>query len=221
MEKKNRNTILIIGIALLFVAITYTAYALFSKTDETSPNQISTGNITMAFTEGDTVNLETEGTLTDDEGKNLVDYFNFSINAKAENKLKLAYYIYATPDASNTIDPNYVKVYLSKVSSSTDTGVINPTAFGSLTRFNLSTMAADNTANNYLIYSNTFNFTDAGEIEDQYHLRIWLAEGYTGISPTTTNTDNGTSGASHQAVIESKTFKFKINVYSEQGDVKL
>lgn len=222
MKNKNHNIIIIIGILLLFIVVIYSSYAIFNSSATSDPNTINTGNIMLTFTEGETVTFDGIDAITDDEGKALENYFEFAISATAENKLKLANYIYAIPDASNTLDAQYVKVYLSLYQNGAETPLTTPTTFNSLTRFNLSTMAADNTANNYLIYSNTMDFTTAGTKNYSFRLRLWLDETYPGETPTITNTDKGETGASHKAEIgPSKTFKFKINAYSEQGDAKL
>lgn len=224
MKNKNHNIIIIIGILLLFIVVIYSSYAIFNSSSTSEPNTINTGNIILTFTEGETVSFDGNNAITDDEGKALENYFEFAASATAENKLKLANYIYAIPDASNTLDAQYVKVYLSLYQDGTETPLTNPTAFNSLTRFNLSTMTADNTANNYLIYSNTIDFTttETKSYNYTFRLRLWLDESYPGDTPTITNTDNGTAGASHKAEIgPSKTFKFKINAYNEQGDLKL
>jgi len=221
MKNKSRDVKIIIGILILFAVVLYASYSIFNSLSKTDTNTISTGNILMSFTEGNSVHFDGGTALSDDEGKAIEDYFQFAISASAENKLKLAYYIYAIPDSANTINANTVKIYLSKYANGTETALINPTLFSSFTRFNTATMVADNSANNYLIYSDTFDFASAGTQTNYFHLRMWLDDTGSSGTPNVTHTDK-TDGASHSVQIGSTgTFKFKINAYSEQGDVKL
>lgn len=221
MKSKHHDIKIIIGIFVLFAVVLYTSYSIFNSLSKTDNNTISTGNILMSFTEGNSVHFDGDIALSDEEGKATDDYFQFAISASAENKLKLAYYIYAIPDSTNTIPANSVKIYLSKYANNTETALINPTLFSNLTRFDTATMTANTSANNYLIYSDSFDFTAAGAQTNYFHLRMWLDSNVASQTPNITHKDTA-DGASHSVQIGSNaTFKFKINAYSEQGDVKL
>mgnify|MGYP001267683477 CR=1 FL=1 len=96
MNENNSNSskqilISILGVAILIVAVVGISFAAFSysKTGE-KENTITTGTITMSYTEGKNgITLTDALPITDDAGKALSaegQYFDFTVNAKIVGK---------------------------------------------------------------------------------------------------------------------------------------
>ena len=79
----SRNILLsIIGIAILFVAVIGISYAIFMFTGKgMKKNTISTGNISMTYTESDNViAIDNAVPMSDSAGKLQKEYFDFVFN---------------------------------------------------------------------------------------------------------------------------------------------
>ena len=83
MFKKKENIVIIVVLIVMILAILGVSYAAFnfSKTG-TKVNTITTGSITMTYTESDnTITLNGALPTTDKTGKALSDYFEFTVSS--------------------------------------------------------------------------------------------------------------------------------------------
>jgi len=224
MKNKTKKTpqiiITIIAILLLIGATTF-AYYTYTKTS--GENKISTGTLRLTYQEPEEgLTINPENVLTNAEGIAQTEYFPFYVEANATGTVDLAYYIYLTVLEGTTLENSAVKVYLSQVASetaTTETQVLAPTLVSSLTQFDPTTLASSTTSNHFLLYSNTYNFTGSATKKTYYRLRMWLHENYR-MEEDIKISHSGEGNSTHQATINSKTFKIKINVYGHDGTKK-
>ena len=111
MKEKKLIIIIVVSIIVSILVITGVSYALFSKTlkgDKTL--SIESGTLKIDFEEGDTINLENTGTLSDEEGLESKPY-TFTITNSGDIK---AYYTISFQEDTdnNTLDTNFVKYKL-------------------------------------------------------------------------------------------------------------
>lgn len=223
MHNNKKNILLIVGILTLLTGIIAITYAASTYIKESKENKISTGYITFTYDEkGNELKITNGKGISDDNGKILNDYFDFSISSKATGTVDVGYYIYLIPTSVNgaQLDNSAVKVYLSSVINEDDPianeqARINPTKISDLVPFNTETLTYDENAQNYLIYSSLFNFANNDTTTTHYYrLRIWLDENY---KPQYSTTNNGNS---QTATLEDGEYKLKINIISTGGKPK-
>ena len=218
MNLGNKKTILlIIAILFLLVIIGSTSYAvgnwLFNGTNQT----IATGKIEFVYGESNVLNIISDSTMDDSDGKLLNEYFAFDVSTKASGKITIGYYIYFTPNGSNTLDSDAVKLYLSKVNNSSDaiiseTEIVSPTILSNFLPFSISTKSYDISSNKYFIYNNNFVFTGSNTQQTHYYrLRLWIDSNYN-MTPTETNQDG-----SHSISTPAQSFKMTVSVYGHNG----
>lgn len=120
-RKSNKNKVLILLIILLillmllFIPIGFAVYGTFTK----NINTVQTGSVLFSYEESSkSIKINNMFPIIDDVGKKLSgdgEYFNFTISAKVTDAKKvnnLQYQISLTPDSSNTLEEEYVRVYL-------------------------------------------------------------------------------------------------------------
>ena len=121
-DKTKRKEIIIIGVLLLLmiVIIAGTSWAAFNYSRAgTKLNSITTGSITMTYTETDNI-ISISGALptTDKTGTvrlNDGEYFDFNVSSKITGDVNINYEISAKKEEGNTIDGKYIKLYLTKI----------------------------------------------------------------------------------------------------------
>ncbi len=111
MSKKKLIAIIVISVSFSVLSLLGTTFALFSKTlkgDKTL--SIESGTLKIDFEEGDTINLENTGTLSDEEGLESKPY-TFTITNSGDIT---AYYMISFQEDTdnNTLDTNFVKYKL-------------------------------------------------------------------------------------------------------------
>ena len=192
--EKNRKQIIwsIIGIVILILMAISVSYAavFYSKTGE-KVNTVTTGTITMSYSENTNgINITDAYPMADGIGKTLSQqnqYFDFTISATLGDTI-INYAVTATKESDSTLPDNAVKVYLTDINGGADKEILAPTKISDLdiTRSHVSG-APDG---QFLLYSNSFSKNTS----NNYRLRMWVASDY--VLP-----------------LESQTYKLRVNVY--------
>ncbi len=187
----------LIGIITLIILVVGISYAAFNYTKQGEiVNTITTGTITMVYTEGENgITLNNAIPTSDEEGKRLSgtnNEFDFTVQINIIGKTTISYEVTAEKDDSSTLEDNAIRIYLEKSTESGNnyqavegpsyyTPLTNTDGFGATTKeMVLDTGIADKTVTYY------------------YKLRMWVAGTY-------------------QLTGEEKTFKVKVNVYGSDG----
>ncbi len=190
----------------MIVAVVGISFAAFTYTKTgAQENTISTGTVTMVYTEGGNGIQIDNAIPTDDEtGKQLSDVsnkFDFTVTADIKGKTVINYDVVAVKQSS-TLDDQYIKLYLEKSTTGADSGyqeVFSPAKF---TASNDEKYGED-AANAMKLYSGTFDNksgdSDSGHFVDYFRLRMWVDKDYPldGIS---------------------RTYSVKVNVYGKGQD---
>ena len=184
----------VLGVAILVVAVVGVSFAAFSfsKTGQVT-NTITTGTISMSYSEPENGITLTEALPMDDEtGKTLQgenNTFDFTVTAtiKGSGKTTINYAITAVTTPATNLNDDYVKVYLTDMDSS-DSQILAPTVVSSLPKTTSDDSGAPD--GQYILESGTFDATTT----NSYRLRMWVA-------------DNFSVGQS------SETYTLKVNVY--------
>ena len=198
MKKENTGTykstgLIIFGIIILILAVIGVSYAaiFYSKTGE-KVNRVTTGTITMSYSENTNgINLTDAIPMTDEVGKSLNDenqYFDFTVSATMGGNVIINYIITAVKDDGSTLPDSAVKVYLTNINSGNETQVLAPTKLSDLQVTSLNKEGAPD--GQFVLYNGNFNKTEARN----YRLRMWVASDY--VLP-----------------LESQTYKLRVNVY--------
>ena len=190
----------VLGVAILVVAVVGISFAAFTYARTgTTTNTITTGTITMSYTEGKNgITLTDALPITDDAGKALSaegQYFDFTVNAKIVGKgtTKIDYVITAT-EVTTSLPSTGVKAYLT---SNTDATVeLAPTIVSTLP-LTESGNSAGAPVGEHILKSGSISTTDNSVNETTtYRLRMWVSNDYS---------ENGQ--------ITSKKYVLKVNVY--------
>ncbi len=203
MNENNSNSskqilISILGVAILIVAVVGISFAAFTYARTgTTTNTITTGTITMSYTEGKNgITLTDALPITDDAGKALSaegQYFDFTVNAKIVGKgtTKIDYVITAT-EVTTSLPSTGVKAYLT---SNTDATVeLAPTIVSTLP-LTESGNSAGAPVGEHILKSGSISTTDNSVNETTtYRLRMWVDQNY-------------------QAPSTQQVYSIKVNVY--------
>jgi len=106
-----------IGIGILLVAIIGSTYAFFTYSKSLQAFTLTSSGITASFSSGtNQINITNGYPISDEfalQNLNQLDYIDFTISGNVEDEDQgLSYEIYLTEDANNTLDSNYIKVYI-------------------------------------------------------------------------------------------------------------
>ena len=185
----------VLGVAILVVAVVGVSFAAFSysRTGE-KINQITTGTITMSYTDvTNGINISDALPMSDANGKLLEDenqYFDFTVSATISGTATINYAITATKESDSTLPDNAVKVYLTSAGDTTDELV--PTKVSELTPIEASDVSGA-LAGQFLLKRGTISSTSS----TTYRLRMWIADDYAGADGS----------------ITSQTYRLRVNVY--------
>ncbi len=204
----------ILGVAILIVAVIGVSFAVFTyQLAGQKENTITTGTITMNYTEGAKgISITNAMPVSDAVGKTFTatdvkssgeigstgaGLFDFSVSATISGTVSIKYDVIAVKQSTSTLDEKYAKLYLQKsavAGYTTTTDAKTPTVFSSLGAISTATTTAGKAAGSSakVLYSGTFSATKT----DYFRLRMWVDQSYN-ITGT------------------SKTFAVKINVYGE------
>ena len=180
MEEDNSRKVFlsVLGVAILLVAVVGVSFALYSTGANGKDNSISTGTITMSYTEpSNGINLTNALPISDAEGKSLKgegNVFTFTVSATASGTVTVPYEINITKDSSTTLADGAVAVYLTK-GTTTETEVVAKKLMSQVvTTANKSTYRTDS----YKLYSTNVVYQNGtvktGEATTTYNLRIWV-----------------------------------------------
>ena len=142
MKKENSNNsksivLIIVCIIILILAVIGVSYAavFYSKVGE-KVNRVTTGTMTMSYSETTNgINLTNAYPMTDEVGRSLNEenqYFDFTVNASMGGNVIINYVITATKEADSTLPDNAVKVYLTSMNSGNESQVLEPTKISDL-----------------------------------------------------------------------------------------
>ena len=184
----------VLGVIILIIAVVGVSFAAFSysRTGE-KINQITTGTITMSYTDvSNGINISDALPMSDANGKVLADenqYFDFKVTATISGTTTINYDITATKEDS-TLPDNAVKVYLT---SAGDSSVeLDATKVSALPTTSSSASKAPD--GQFILKSGTISSNE----DTTYRLRMWVADDYAG---------------SAQTGITSQNYKLRVNVY--------
>ena len=199
-EKKKEVIIISVLLLLMFAIIVGTSYAAFQYGREGSKvNSITTGSITMTYTETDNV-ISISGALptTDKTGTvrlNDGEYFDFNVSSKITGDVNINYEISAKKEEGNTIDGKYIKLYLTKLNDDgSEEALMVPETYNEESTSNTYTGRPENEMS---LYTSSMNSSES----NNYRLRMYVDESYN---------PQGDGGG--------LTFTVKINVYGKAGD---
>ena len=209
MNKNNKVVMLNIGIGVMLIILGIT-YAVFTFTKEgTKINQITTGTITMTYTESSNViNIQNALPISDAAGMILGDngeqdsVFDFSVGIDIVGNDSVSYEVTASrvPQAQTREELAYneVKLYLEKsTDNETFTKVADPSNYVEIGGDNLTDVFGA---------SKTDMRLDSGvvsaSIKYYYKLRMWVDQNYQ------------TSGVA-------KSFSVRVNAYGKNGVISV
>ena len=198
---KVRKEILIIGVLLLLVIVMIgVSYAAFRFMGEgTKLNTITTGSITMEYTESsNTISLTGALPTTDETGKkrlNPGEYFDFTVSSTIVGDVNINYEISAKEVGEGTIEGKYIKLYLTKIrEDGTEEELITPEVYNEEPSSNDYTGRPNGEMS---LYTSSMNSSES----NKYRLRMYVDESY--------NPQDDGGGL---------TFSVQINVYGKDGD---
>lgn len=213
MEENGSKKVLlsVLGVAILVVAVVGISFAAFSFTKESGENSISTGSITMSYTEPENgIKISEAFPLDDSVGKTLTDeheslkegdkaYFEFTVATSASGVVNIPYEINVTVptvDADTELKNDQVKIYLTTVNGATETAVFEPKLVSALT-------ASTTRSGSLVLHSATDSYAAVGTAAKSttYRLRIWV--------------DKNVDAAANS----SKSYKVLVNVDSKVNSI--
>ena len=200
---KTKKEIVIIGLILLMIiALIGVSYAAFSYSGLGSKvNSITTGSITMTYTETDnTISLNGALPTTDATGKtrlNQGEYFDFTVSSKIAGDVNINYEISAkdVTTSDRKIDGSNIKLYLTRLTDDgTEEELMTPEVYNEESTSNSFT---GRPSGEMSLYTSSMNSSES----NNYRLRMYVTEEYN---------PQGDGG--------NLTFSVQINVYGKDGD---
>ena len=188
-----------IFLLIVVIGISYSAF-IYSGIGK-KENTITTGAITMLYTESNnTISINNALPTTDNTGKtrkNSGEYFDFSVKSSIIGNTDINYEIAAKEETGNTFNGNNIKYYLTTVDSiGKETEVMAPRTYYEEPSGNVYTGRPADMMSLYV-----GNLKEQGETIINYRLRIWVDESY--------NPQNDNGGL---------TYKVRVNVYGQTSD---
>ena len=188
---------LIIILIVIMVGVTYAVFS-YSKIGERI-NSITTGAISMEYTESDNIiSMNKALPTTDATGKvRLTDgeYFDFTVKGVAGGNSSINYEIGAEEVGEGTIDGSNIKLYLTEIGNDgVETEVMSPKVYSEEVEENTYTGRPSG------VMSLTTG-TKTGEFTTKYRLRMYVTKEYN---------PQGDGGG--------LTFSIKVNVYGKEGE---
>ena len=201
MFKKKENIIIIAVLVVMVLAIIGVSYAAFNFQGLGSKvNTITTGSITMTYTESDnTISLNGALPTTDKTGKVRLtegEYFDFTVSSEIVGDVNINYEISAkdVTTSDRKIDGSNIKLYLTEIIDGEEKELMTPETYNEESTENTYT---GRPANEMSLYTSSMNSSE----EHNYRLRMYVTEEYN---------PQGDGG--------NLSFSVKINVYGKDGD---
>ena len=197
--KKKENIIIIIILVIMLIAIIGVSYAAFNFSQAGNvPNKITTGSITMTYTETDnTISLSNALPTTDKTGTTRLkdgEYFDFNVSSEITGEVNINYEISAKEVGEGTIDGSDIKLYLTKLTEDGEEQLMTPEVYSEETSENTYT---GRPAGEMSLYTSSMNSSES----NNYRLRMYVTEEYN---------PQGDGGG--------LTFTVQVNVYGKAGD---
>ena len=199
-KKNNKEVITVFLVLLLVITIIGVSYAAFtfSKTG-TVENAITTGAVTMIYTEGDNkITINNAVPITEDVGKTLSDenyLFDFTININIIGNTTISYEVTAEKDSSSTLANSDVRLYLQRSLDGTNYNeeVLEPSPYDPIVEDD----EFGAKAGEMVLDVGSTNKT----VMYYYRLRMWV-------------------DSSYELSEVAKTFTIKVNAYGKSGGYK-
>ena len=188
---------------LLVIALIGVSYAAFRFMGEGAKlNKITTGSITMEYTESsNTISLTGALPTTDETGKkrlNPGEYFDFTVSSTIVGDVNINYEISAKEVGEGTIDGKYIKLYLTRIrEDGTEEELMAPEVYNEESTSNGYT---GRPAGEMSLYTSSMSSSES----NKYRLRMYVDESY---NPQ----DDGGE----------LQFSVQINIYGKDGDKPL
>ncbi|MGN1029249.1 MAG: hypothetical protein ACI4P7_04095, partial [Bacilli bacterium] len=198
--KTRKLSISLFVIALIFL-VAGVSFAFFNANLKGNyDHELVVGqNLIFRYNEiGEGIKLTNDDELTDEEGINSSNYFEFEVSLQSEVETSIGYYIYITKDASSTLSDNNIKLYLTDQEDNT---ISNIRTISSLAKH-------ETEENSYYLYSKIITSNNNITITDKYRLRVWLDP----VAATITESDG-----THTLEMTPKTYKFKVSVATTEN----
>ena len=180
MEEDNSRKVFlsVLGVAILLVAVVGVSFALYSTGADGKDNSISTGTITMSYTEPDNgILLEHALPISDAAGKQLTGpgkVFTFTVATTASGTVTVPYEINITKEDSTLAD-SAVAVYLTKGTIPTEEEVVAKKLMSAVV---LDSNKSELRPTAYKLYDTSVAYENGnvktGEATTTYNLRIWV-----------------------------------------------
>ena len=200
--KKQEKIVIIVVLIVMIIAIVGVSYAAFSfgKTGS-KVNTITTGSITMTYTEtSNTISLTGALPTTDKTGMvrlNPGEYFDFSVSSEITGDVNINYEISAkdiTDSGARKIDGSNIKLYLTKLNGDEEEQLMTPETYNEETSENTYT---GRPSGEMSLYTSSMDSSES----NNYRLRMYVDEDYN---------PQGDGG--------NLQFTVQINVYGKAGD---
>ena len=198
--KKKENIVIIVILVVMLLAIIGVSYAAFNFSKQGSvPNKITTGSITMTYTESDnTISLSNALPTTDATGTTRLkdgEYFDFTVSSEITGEVNINYEISAKEVGDGTIDGSNIKLYLTRLTEDgTEEQLMSPETYNEESTSNKFT---GRPAGEMSLYTSSMNSSES----NNYRLRMYVREEYN---------PQGDGGG--------LTFTVQVNVYGKAGD---
>ena len=183
---KKRNLIIIMGLFVFVMMMGGISYSYFVYNKDIGNVSLDTGEISINISDASTTKTLTNVIPTgDSDGMISSDYLDFTVDGVVDSE-KIYYEVYIMPDSNNTLNTNYLKVYL----TDQEDNMISP-----ITLYNsLSDSEKTGGKNIYKGLININNDESRKTYSKDFRLRLWLDENYTDVT--------------------AKTFEFDVNIYA-------
>ena len=201
VKLKKENIVMIVLIAVMLLAIIGVSYAAFnySKTG-TKLNSITTGSITMSYTESDSIiSIDKALPTRDETGKVRLkegEYFDFTVSSEIVGDININYEISAkdVTTSNRKIDGSNIKLYLTRLTDNGEEELMSPETYNEEINANSYT---GRPTGEMSLYQGSMSSSES----NRYRLRMWVDEKY---NPQ----DDGGN----------LQFSVKINVYGKDGN---
>ena len=202
MMKNRKKYLILILVTVLLITVIGISYAAFNYVGTgQKANTITTGAISMTYTEStNSIALSNALPTTDATGKkrkNTGEYFDFTVKSSIRGNTDINYEIAAKEESGNTFSGKNIKYYLTKVNSDgTETEVMAPRTYYEEPSGNVYTGRPSDMMSLFV-----GNLNQQGDTTINYRLRLWVDENY--------NPQNDNGGL---------VYKVKVNVYGQTSD---
>lgn len=170
---KKARLLVTISLILMFIAISSISYAVWYYTFTGNTNTLSTNDISLDYLESssDIINIQNALPMSDSEGKNQTQTFNFAVTSKTTRNTRIDYTLSIekldVDDGYISLDDNDINLYLTDYNNNKlDTLCNDPSDDG---------VAYVNCLPDYELYSGSHNHDSSHEVvQDKFKLRVWL-----------------------------------------------